>query len=254
MNLRIQLSFLALMLLGSLWVVSAQVECYSCSYTYRDEETESDNSNCKTPTQADTSTTTCPTTSSCYVGSSISSSSSVVSPGTITYRRGCMDSDDCVTDCRKDPRDCWKCCTGERCNTATLQSHLSDNALTNTCHRCQYSEVPGTRSDTGCAQGSFDASSAQVYSVECPGLCYSATARFDGVQDIIRGCLYHGNQCSYDKLVYSGIPASVVDGRDDVKYDLSCCIGDNCNTATALSVGLVAVLLSPVLSLIVVYM
>ena len=48
-------------------MVSAQVECYSCSYTYQDEENESDNSNCKTPTVADTNTVTCPTTSSCYV-------------------------------------------------------------------------------------------------------------------------------------------------------------------------------------------
>ena len=101
----------------------------------------------------------------------ISSSSSVTSQGSITYTRGCGDPDDCDTDCRKNPRDCRKCCTTANCNSATLMSHLSDNALSQTCHRCQYSEVPGQRSDTGCGLA-FDATSSHVYEVECPGLCF----------------------------------------------------------------------------------
>ncbi|XP_041453717.1 uncharacterized protein LOC121406909 [Lytechinus variegatus] len=257
MDSRMKLCFFAFVVLGSLSVVSAQVECYDCNYDYNDGETESDPNDCKTPSSS-TMNATCGATMKCYVQSEITSSLGLFGGGRIRYSRGCMEDDACqANDCRKTPRDCISCCNGDFCNTASLNTHLVDNMLTRPCYRCQYSDIRGTRSDARCGPSDFDAdaSDSQVYSVDCPGLCYIARAKYEHAVEIIRGCQYHGSYCTYDRQAVNGVPANEFGDSNynaQHQYELSCCVDDNCNTATALSVGLMTILFSATLGVFVI--
>ncbi|XP_072174639.1 uncharacterized protein, partial [Diadema setosum] len=130
------------------------------------------------------------------------------------------------------------------CNGESLLTILSSNSLTQTCYKCQYSEIPGVSwKDAGCGLN-FDASSPDVYSVECPGMCYSSRSLIPGVDDVSRGCSYYGNECDYedDKEV-------VRIARNSVQHRYSCCMGDNCNHSTSLSVGLATIFIGVILGI-----
>ncbi|XP_054772660.1 uncharacterized protein LOC129280663 [Lytechinus pictus] len=192
----------------------------------------------------------------CYVQSEIIPGTSVFGRGRIRYSRGCMEEDVCqANDCRKTPENCISCCDGDLCNAATLKNHLVDNMLTRPCYRCQYSDIRGTRSDAHCGPSDFDASASdsQVYGIDCPGLCYIARLQYEHAVEIFRGCQYHGRYCTYDRQAVDGVPANeLVDYRTGRHFELSCCVDDNCNTATALSVGLVTILFSATLGVFVI--
>ncbi|XP_071486669.1 uncharacterized protein [Diadema antillarum] len=161
----------------------------------------------------------------------------------IRIQRGC---DNTPTDCNDctDPEDCKMCCdTSNNCNAESLESILSAKALTQTCYKCSFSEIPGVQSDAGCGL-KFDATSPAVYSVECPGMCYSSKSLIPGVEEIFRGCSYLGNECDYedDKEVIREL-------RNYVQHRYSCCMGDKCNHSTSLSVGLATFIIGATLGI-----
>ncbi|XP_041461123.1 uncharacterized protein LOC121412294 [Lytechinus variegatus] len=260
MDSSIKMYLFALVALGSLSVATAVVECYSCSYTYNADDDVPDPQNCVNPsttTTPPTNTITCADTQRCSVRSTFNTISGTPSSDYITYTRGCDDitsvCDTTEEDCRKNPRSCTNCCTGERCNTANLRSHLSANSLSNTCYKCEHTDYPGKEGiDAGCQQDAFQATSQQVTKIECQGLCFSAVALFEPsvAKKIIRGCLPDGADCN-KRDTDNG---NILNANDGHRYEVACCKGSDCNAATALSVGIATVFLSFMLALIAVRM
>ncbi|XP_072174636.1 uncharacterized protein [Diadema setosum] len=228
-----QVSLCGFAILALVSVASAQMDCYDCSFTYVDSRIE-DLTNCSTVLASSTSTTSC--SGSCYTEISLSS-------GRIRIQRGC---DSTPTDCNNctDIEECKVCCdTSNNCNSESLESILSTKALTHTCYACRYSEIPGVHSDSGCGL-KFDATSPAVYSVECPGMCYSSKSLIPRVEEIYRGCSYFGNECDYedDKEVIREV-------RNLVQHRYSCCVGDKCNHSTSLPVGLATIIIGATLGI-----
>ena len=94
--------------------------------------------------------------------------------GYMTLHRECATAEQCLNTCEHDDQEnCRRCCSdSNNCNDDDLVTFGHANGLTHTCYACQYSDIPGVRKDEGCQLAAFDKDSSEIFSVECPGMCF----------------------------------------------------------------------------------